>query len=83
MAEAIRDGNHVPVALGVSTEDNTVTTPFTVDPATGKLQVSLLPSGSPVANGTYTVGDKITPVTGTNGTITVVNGVITAIQQAT
>lgn len=37
--EAIRDGNHVPVALGVSTADATVTTPFTVDPATGKLQV--------------------------------------------
>ncbi len=37
---------------------------------------------TPVANGTYTVGAKITPVTGHNGTITVSNGIITAIQQA-
>ncbi len=38
---------------------------------------------APVANGTYTVGDRITPVTGALGTITITNGVITAIQQAT
>jgi len=36
-----------------------------------------------VGNGTYTVGNKITPVSGNNGTITITNGVITAIQQAT
>lgn len=40
MTDAIRDGNRVPVALGVSTADATVTTPFKVDPATGKLQTS-------------------------------------------
>lgn len=38
---------------------------------------------SPVADGTYTVGAQITPVTGTTGTITVKGGIITAIQQAT
>ncbi len=38
---------------------------------------------SPVADGTYTVGSKITPVTGADGTITVKGGIITAIQQAT
>lgn len=47
MTDAIRDGNHVPVALAVSTSDATATTPFTVDPATGKLQI-----GNAVANGT-------------------------------
>ncbi len=38
---------------------------------------------APVANGTYTVGNRITPVTGALGTITITNGVITGIQQAT
>ena len=38
---------------------------------------------SPIADGTYTVGNKITPVTGNNGTITTKGGIITAIQQAT
>ncbi len=38
---------------------------------------------APVADGTYTVGSKITPVTGDDGTITVKGGIITAIQQAT
>jgi len=37
----------------------------------------------PVADGTYTVGLKLTPVTGTDGTITVKSGIITAIQPAT
>ncbi len=37
---------------------------------------------TPVANGTYTVGFKLTGG-GVNGTITTVNGIITAIQQAT
>lgn len=36
----------------------------------------------PVADGTYTVGLKLTGG-GTNGTITVEDGIITAIQQAT
>lgn len=38
---------------------------------------------TPVSDGTYTVGSKITPVSGTDGTITVQNGIITAIQEAT
>lgn len=37
--DAIRDGNHVPVALGVSTADSTATLPFLVDAATGRLLV--------------------------------------------
>lgn len=81
--EAIRDGNHVPVALGVSTLNDSVTVPMKVDPDTGELQVALAssPVPTPVADGTYTVGLG-TPVTGHNGTITVESGVITAIQQA-
>ncbi len=38
---------------------------------------------SPVADGTYTVGSKITPVTGDDGTITTKGGIIVAIQEAT
>jgi len=38
----------------------------------------IIDAGTPVANGTYTVGIGGT----TNGTITIVGGVITAIQEA-
>lgn len=38
---------------------------------------------SPIADGTYVVGSKITPVSGDDGTITVKGGIITAIQEAT
>jgi hypothetical protein len=38
---------------------------------------------APVADGTYTVGARLTPVTGIDGTITVKDGIITAIQPAT
>jgi hypothetical protein len=37
MTEAIRDQNHVTVALGVSSTDSTVTLPFKIDPVTGRL----------------------------------------------
>lgn len=37
MTDAIRDNNHRPVALGVSSTDSTVTLPLKVDPATGRL----------------------------------------------
>lgn len=37
---------------------------------------------APVANGTYTIGARLTPL-GVDGTITTSNGIITAIQQAT
>ena len=38
MTQAIRDENHVTVALGVSSTDNTVTLPLQIDPATGRLK---------------------------------------------
>lgn len=38
---------------------------------------------TPIADGTYTVGGPLTPMVGLPGTITTVNGIITAIQQAT
>jgi hypothetical protein len=34
---AIRDDNHVPVALGVQSTDSTATYPFTINPITGRL----------------------------------------------
>jgi len=39
MTDAIRDNNHVTVAIGVSSTDSTTPTPFKVDPATGRLLV--------------------------------------------
>lgn len=38
---------------------------------------------SSVADGTYTVGGPVTPISGDSGTITVKGGIITAIHQAT
>lgn len=37
MADANRDGNHVPIALGQSSTDATVTLPFKIDSSTGRL----------------------------------------------
>lgn len=45
MTDAIRDGNHVPVALGVLSTNSTVTTPFTID-GSGKLLINAGGSGS-------------------------------------
>ncbi len=83
MTDAIRDANHVPVALGVSSADSTVTLPMKINQATGGLIIDLTGGSAPVADGTYTVGNRITPVTGNLGTITVQDGIITAIQEAT
>ena len=43
----------------------------------------LIDSPTPAANGTYCTGLKLTPVTGTDGSITITNGIITAITAAT
>jgi hypothetical protein len=43
---------------------------------------NILTTKKPIADGTYTMGYKLTP-TGQNGTITVSNGLITNIQSAT
>ncbi len=45
MTDAIRDNNHVTVALGVSSTDATVTLPFKVDPSTGRLLTDASGSG--------------------------------------
>lgn len=42
MADAVKDGNHVNSALGVSSDDATVTLPLKVDPATGGLLVKVV-----------------------------------------
>lgn len=39
MTNAVRDQNHVPVALGVSSVDGVTTLPFKIDPVTGRLLV--------------------------------------------
>lgn len=44
--EAIRDQNHVPVALGASSDDPTLTLPLLVDPITGRLLVETAGTGS-------------------------------------
>ena len=45
MTQAIRDENHVTVALGVSSTDDTVTLPLKIDPATGRLLVDAAAGG--------------------------------------
>lgn len=75
MTDAIRDGNHVPVALGVSTTNATNTLPLLVDPATGKLQTASSGGGTgtvtSVAASGGTTGLTFTgsPIT-TSGTLT-------------
>ncbi len=55
----------------------------TIDDSGNINAVSYMTGGtSPVADGTYVVGSKITPVTGHDGSITVKGGIITAIQIA-
>ncbi len=66
MTDAIRDTNHVPVALGVSTTDSTATLPFKINSTNGKLVVS----GGGVDGSFTTVDGK---------TVTVTKGIITAI----
>lgn len=43
---AIRDDNHVPVALGVQSTDSTATYPFTINPITGRLLTDNAGGGS-------------------------------------
>lgn len=68
MTDAIRDGNHVPVALGVLSTDATVTTPFIIN-ASGKLQVI----GSGTGPGTVNTEVPTGTVNGVNTVFTVVN----------
>lgn len=59
MAEAPRDQNHVPAALGASSSDATVTIPFKVDPVTGRLLTD-------VAGGS---GDVVGPASSTDNAV--------------
>lgn len=45
MTDAIRDGNHVPVALGVSSADATVTLPLKINSSNGKLRTDFSGAG--------------------------------------
>ena len=46
MADAVRDQNHVPVLMGVSSADGITPTPIKVDPATGKILTDATLSGA-------------------------------------
>ena len=59
MTNAIRDGNHITVALGVSSTDSTNTLPLTIDSATGRLLTNSA-SGS---------GDVVGPSSSTNNAV--------------
>jgi len=50
MTEAIRDQNHVTVALGVSSSDSAVTLPIQIDPSTGRLKVDAAGGGGGYTN---------------------------------
>lgn len=48
MAQAPRDGNFVPVALGMSSSDSSTTLPFTVDSLTSRLLIDITATTSVV-----------------------------------
>lgn len=50
MTEAIRDQNHVTVALGVSSSNSSVTLPFQIDSSTGRLKVDAAGGGGGYTN---------------------------------
>jgi hypothetical protein len=64
MTNAIRDENFVTVALGVSSTDSTVTLPFKIDSATGRLLTNSA-SGS---------GDVVGPASSTDNAVVRFNG---------
>jgi hypothetical protein len=76
MAEAIRDGNRITVALGQSNADATVTLPFKIDSVTGRLLVATTGSSSvSILVATGTVDDSnVTFTFASTPHIVVVNG---------
>jgi len=92
MADAKRDQNHVPSALGVSSADSTTTLPFKIDPVTGRLLVGTA-SGSGTVTGILIAtangfagtsdGDPTTPTLTLTTTVTgILEGNGTAISAA-
>ena len=57
---AIRDDNHVPVALGVKSTNTAETTPFTINPVTGRLLTDSAGGGS---------GDVVGPASSTDNAV--------------
>lgn len=74
---ASRDQNYDTTLLGVSSVDGVSTVTLYANPSTHRLLVDTTGGTNPVADGTYTLGLGDTQ----DGTITITNGVITAIQQ--
>lgn len=60
--DAVRDGNRIPVAMGVSNIDATQSLPFLIDPVTGRV---LVDSGG---GGSFTLLTPTGTVNGTNTT---------------
>lgn len=80
MADANRDQNHVPIALGQSSTDATVTLPFKIDSATGRLLVDAASGSGTVTDFIFTNANGISGVVATSTTtptLTLTLGAIT------
>lgn len=69
MAEAKRDQNYVPSALGVSSVDNVTTLPFKIDPITGRLLADATGGSGTVTDFIFTDANGVVGVV-TNSTTT-------------
>lgn len=75
MAQAIRDQNHIPVALGQSDADATVTLPFLCDDITGRVLVDATGSGLSIITVTGTIDDSnVTFTAASQPTLLFING---------
>lgn len=75
MAQAIRDQNHVTVALGQSNADSTVTLPILIDGTTGRVLVDASMSGFSVITVSGTIDDSnVTFTAASQPTLLFING---------
>lgn len=75
MSNANRDQNHVPVALGQSNADATVTLPFLVDSITGRVLVDSSGGGFSIITVSGTINDvNVTFTSASQPTLLFING---------
>jgi len=67
MTDAVRDQNHVPVALGASSSDPAATLPFLIDPITGRLLVNSSSGSGDVVGPASSTDDAVVRFDGTTG----------------